>query len=127
MKRTLIALAILALAAPAVGQQPGPAQVTVKLSSFAFAPATIHLRAGRPVVLHLATSGSGGHDFSAPEFFAAATIRAQDRGKVQRGKVELDGHEAVTLELTPAAGRFALRCTHTLHKMLGMSGRIVVD
>ena len=127
MKRKLTALAIHELATPTLSKQTAPAQVTVRLSSFAFAPATIHLRAGRPVVLHLENIASGGHDFSAPQFFAAAAIRAQDRGKIQRGKVELDGHESVNVELTSAAGRFPLRCTHTLHKMLGMSGRIVVD
>ena len=114
-------------AAPAAAQPDwgNAARVEVKLSSFAFDPKTVHLRAGQPVVLHLVNTGSGGHDFAAKEFFAAATLR--DPASVERGRVELGGHESRDIALVPRAGRYALKCTHMFHQTFGMTGQIVVD
>jgi uncharacterized cupredoxin-like copper-binding protein len=121
------ALAAAALAAPACAQPDWShaARVSVKLASFSFTPSTIHLRAGQPVVLHLVNAASGGHDFAAREFFAAATLR--DPGAVDRGRVELGGGESRDVALVPQAGRYPLKCTHAFHKTFGMSGEIVVD
>src|SRR3954468_14014005 len=115
------------LAVPAVAQPDWShaQRVEVKLASFSYTPSTIHLRAGQPVVLHLVNTASGGHDFAAREFFAAATLR--DPGAVDRGRVELGSHESRDIFLVPRAGRYPLRCTHSFHKMFGMSGEIVVD
>ena len=98
--------------------------VEVQLSSFDFAPQTIRLKAGEPVVLHLVNSGSGGHNFAAPEFFAAAGAVS---GPVQGGKIEVAGHQSADVRLTPARGTYRLRCTHTLHSSFGMKGSIVVE
>ncbi|HEV2866018.1 MAG TPA: cupredoxin domain-containing protein [Allosphingosinicella sp.] len=100
------------------------ARVEVRLSSFDFDPDSIHLRAGQPVVLHLVNTGRGGHNFAAPQFFAAAHVGA---GPVRNGAVEVPGHQAVDVRLVPTRGDYRLRCTHTLHTTFGMSGRIVVD
>jgi uncharacterized cupredoxin-like copper-binding protein len=135
MKRSLLlaglASAGLALAgvAPAAAQPDWSqaARVTVGLSSFKFAPAVIRLRAGQPVILHLENTGSGGHDFSAPGFFRAARVRPQDAGKVEGGSVDVGGHESADIALVPAAGTYALRCTHAFHTMFGMKGSIVVQ
>ena len=124
------AFAFCLLPAAADAQAPDWAhaqRVEVKLSSFAFAPATIHLKAGRPVVLHLVNTASAGHDFSAPRFFAAAQVRPQDRPAVDEGSVEVAGRRSVEVALVPKAGRYSLKCTHAFHKLFGMSGRIVVD
>lgn len=123
----MIAAAAAAFAMPAAAQPDwsGAQRVEVDLSSFAFKPSTIHLRAGQPVVLHLVNVGSGGHDFAASEFFAAATLR--NPGAVERGRVELGGHESRDIALVPHAGRYPLKCTHLFHKTFGMSGEIVVD
>lgn len=119
----ILCLSFLAmLAAPAAAQ--APATVEVDLSSFAFAPSTIRLRAGAPVVLHLVNTGRGGHNFSAPEFFAAARDVS---GPVQRGTVEVAGHGTADVRLIPAPGSYRLRCTHTLHATFGMRGEIVVE
>ncbi|MBV9931475.1 MAG: cupredoxin domain-containing protein [Alphaproteobacteria bacterium] len=131
MKRSLLlaGLAAVSLAAPSAAQ-PNWSQaprVTVALSSFKFAPATIRLRAGQPVILHLQNSGSGGHDFSAPAFFKAATVRPQDKGRVEGGSVDVAGRESVDVALVPAAGTYPLRCTHAFHSMFGMKGSIVVQ
>lgn len=120
------ALALLALPAAAAAQPPDWAhaqRVEVKLSSFDFTPSTLHLRAGRPIVLHLVNTASGGHDFTAPAFFAAA----QMRNPAGRGSIELHGHQSVDIALVPKAGNYPLKCSHAFHKTFGMTGQIVVD
>jgi len=98
--------------------------VDVQLSSFAFAPRTIRLRAGAPIVLRLTNSGRGGHNFSAPEFFAAAN----PSGAVLRaGALEVPSRQAVAVRVVPQRGTYRLRCTHTLHTTFGMRGEIVVE
>jgi len=127
--RTIALAAALALAAPASAQPDWShaQRIDVALSSFKFAPATLHLRAGQPVILHLQNSGSGGHDFSAPAFFKAARVRPQDAGKLAGGSVDVDGHGSADIALVPTAGTYPLRCTHAFHAMFGMKGSIVVQ
>jgi plastocyanin len=124
------ALALLALPAAASAQVPDWAhaqRVEVQLSSFDFTPSTIRLRAGRPVVLHLVNTASGGHDFTAPAFFAGAQLRPQDRRAVAKGSVEVGSRHSVDIALVPKAGDYPLKCSHAFHKTFGMTGRIVVD
>lgn len=126
----LLAFALFALPAAAAAQPPDwvrAQRVEVRLSSFDFTPSTLRLKAGRPVVLHLVNSSSGGHDFAAPAFFAAAQIRPQDRAALSRGRIEVRGGRSVDIALVPKAGRYPLKCSHAFHKTLGMSGEIVVD
>ena len=123
--RAVFVLSLLALPLPALAQDsPAPRTVEVRLSSFAFEPRTIALTAGRPVVLHLVNTGGGGHNFSAPQFFAAATGVS---GPVEDGEVEVPGHQSVDIRLTPARGSYRLRCTHTMHTGFGMRGTITVE
>lgn len=114
---------LLALPAAATAQ-PAARTVEVRLSNFDFAPDQIRLRAGEPIVLRLINGARGGHDFAAPEFFAAATGVS---GPVSEGEVELAGHQSAEVRLTPARGRYRLRCTHTLHSTFGMTGEIIVE
>lgn len=124
----LLPLLLLMGAAPAPAQDWSHARrVDVTLSSFSFSPEDLRLRRGEPVILHLINSGNGGHNFSAPQFFAAASVRPEDAGNIRRGAIEVPGHQDRTIRLVPAAGRYRLRCTHTLHTTFGMSGEIVVD
>jgi uncharacterized cupredoxin-like copper-binding protein len=121
--RALAFLTLLAL--PAVtAAQPAATTVEVTLSNFDFAPSTIRLRAGQPVVLHLVNAAHGGHNFAAPEFFAAASGVS---GPVTNGKVEVHGNQSVDVHVTPARGHYHLRCTHTMHTAFGMSGEIEVE
>jgi plastocyanin len=116
------ALAVPASAAPDRASAP---TVDVRLSNFSFNPKRIHLRAGQPVVLHLVNAGSGGHNFTAPEFFAAAGVRTGAGVPIRA--VELGGRQVRDVAAVPKAGRYPLKCTHSLHKTLGMKGEIVVD
>jgi plastocyanin len=123
--RPVFIASLLALPLPALAQDsPAPQRVEVRLSSFAFAPREIRLTAGRPVVLHLVNTSGGGHNFSAPSFFAAASGVA---GPVVEGAVEVPGRQGVEVRLTPARGRYRLRCTHTMHTAFGMRGTITVE
>ena len=118
-----------ALAAPAAVAQPDTAARTVEvhLSSFSFDPSALSLRHGESIDLRLVNTGNGGHNFAAPQFFAAATIAPADAALIRRGAVEVAGHQAVDIHLVvPAAGHYELRCTHPLHSSFGMHGAIDV-
>jgi plastocyanin len=104
-----------------------PAVMTVALSNFSFSPNAIQLRAGVPTTLRLQNASRGGHNFSAPQFFAAAKIDPKSASYVRNGTVEVPGHGTVNINLVPATGRYSLRCTHTLHSAFGMKGSIVVN
>ena len=122
----LIALPLIMLGAqPATPQ--APTVVNVQLANFKFTPRTIVLDHGRPYVLRLANVAKGGHDFSAPAFFAAARVAPEDRRMVAEGEVEVPPGQVREIRLTaPAAGSYKLKCTHQFHKFFGMSGKIVV-
>ena len=124
--RILILLPLF-LAVPAASLAQAPGTVEVRLTSFDFTPKTIHLRAGQPVTLRLVNPGNGGHDFSAPQFFAAARIAPGQAATIERGSIEVHGHQTVSVQLTPARGSYRLRCTHRLHSAFGMRGQIVVE
>ena len=103
------------------------AQQRVELSNFDFTPHELHLRARQPVALVLVNGASGGHDFSAPEFFAAARIEPADAALVSEGEIDVPAKSMRTVHLVPAAGTYKLTCTHTMHAMFGMRGSIVVE
>jgi plastocyanin len=118
----------LILAAPAsIPAQTAPRTVDVRLSSFDYTPEAIHLRAGQPVVLRLINTGRGGHNFSAPQFFAAANVAAGQNVAISEGTIEVPSRQTVAIRLTPARGTYRLRCTHRFHSTLGMRGQIIVE
>lgn len=131
MSRMLTCLLLSLTAAPVGAQVPDwshATRITVSMSNFKFAPAALTLHHGERYVLHLVNGAGGGHDFAAPKFFAAAALAPEDRARVQRGKIALDGHESADVRLiAPAVGSYPLRCTHFLHSSFGMTGKIVVD
>ena len=118
----------LALMAPAPSSSQELAQdVRVTLSSFDFAPAELRLPSGEMIHLILVNDSSGGHDFSAPEFFAAAKVDPQSAKWIRRGKVEVPSGKSVTIKLVPAKGTYRLKCSHFAHAMMGMTGTITVE
>lgn len=118
-------VAAIALAPLPLSASDAPARVNIAMANFRFTPAAIHLAAGKPVTLHFTSSGS--HDFSAPQFFRAASMDAANRAKVAGGKVEMEGDDTVDVTLTPKAGSYEARCTHFLHSSFGMTGTITVS
>ncbi len=121
-----LAMAITTLAMP-LAAVTGPESARIVLANFSFTPSDLHLNAGKPVVLHFVNEGSGGHNFVAPEFFAAASMDDATRGRLRKkGAVELAKGESVDVTLTPRSGNYEAKCTHFLHAGFGMKGTITV-
>ncbi len=123
----LSAIPLLLAPAPLDVESGAPKRVEVILADFSYSPQTIRLRAEEQVVLRLTNRGSGGHNFSAPEFLAAARLDPASAALARKGKVEVKKGASVDLKLTPAAGRYKLKCTHFLHSSFGMKGEIIVE
>lgn len=126
MRRALLAIPLAVLGTQSASPQ-APAAINVQLSNFEFTPRTIVLDHGRTYVLRLYNASGGGHDFTARTFFAAAAVAPSDRRWLRQGEVEVPPGQLRVIRLTaPAPGRYKVKCTHTFHKTLGMSGTIVV-
>ena len=108
-------------ASPAAAQ---PQAITISVFSFGFTPKPIHLRAGQPVTLTFVNQSSHGHDFTAPEFFAASAVSA---GAAPGGKIPLAGNQTKSITLIPRAGTYPAHCSHFLHSSMGMTDQIVVN
>jgi plastocyanin len=121
-------MTVLPVMAPQASAQPEARTIEIAMSNFRFTPASIRLEHGHPYRLHFVNQSGGGHDFSAKSFFDAAQVAPEDRGKLDKGRVALSGHEEATIRLTaPAAGHYKASCTHFMHSTFGMTGEIVVD
>lgn len=121
--RTLALLAVLTTAASAHIQL-----ITVTMSNYAFAPEKIELLADSDYELQFVNTSNKGHDFAAPELFAAGTVAPEDQAKVEDGKVEVEGGQTVELRFTPKKkGSYPVRCTHFLHASFGMTGTVTVE
>jgi plastocyanin len=130
------ALALIALAAfsmplsgsaqPTTAAAGGDGIILVRLSSFAFEPENLRLKAGVPVRLRLVNDGSGGHDFSAPAFFAASSFPPGSLVP-SNGGVAVQSHQTVEIAVVPRTpGTYRVECTHFLHSVFGMHGTIEV-
>ena len=69
----------------------------------------------------------GGETFEAWFRSTADYYEQRSAGLVHNGTIELKGHQSVDVSLTPAAGTYPLKCSHTLHAAFGMKGTIRVD
>jgi uncharacterized cupredoxin-like copper-binding protein len=129
----VLAVAIVVLLAPLSGdaqQTMSPAgngeTITIQLSNFDFTPEHLRLRAGVPVRLRLVNESGGGHDFSAPAFFAASGF-LPGVAVPQDGTVPVGSHGTVEITVVPRMpGTYHLECTHFLHSLFGMHGTIDV-
>ena len=120
--RLLLLFPVLAMSAAAPAATAVPAQ-TIGLANYSFTPDPISLAAGREVTLKFVNKSTHGHDFTAPEFFAASRIVA---GSAPGGKVDVDGGETKEITLIPTAGEYRAHCGRPFHSALGMHARIEV-
>ncbi len=131
MKLPTIAFAILAIlpaSTTPVVAEVAPARVEIILANFSFTPSAISLKAGESVTLHFDNRGSGGHDFTAKEFFASAAMDAATRAKLgKKGIVSLEKGQVADITLTPKAGTYKAKCSHFLHAGFGMTGSVSVN
>lgn len=129
--RAYLPLAALALAAIAV---PAPAQdwrvareYEVLLTSFDVQPDEIRLKAGEAVRLRLVNTSNQGHSFSAQGFFKGARMRKRDAALVKGGEIVVPPLSTREVVLVPSAGRYKARSGNFLHRLMGMSGTIIVE
>lgn len=126
--KMIVYLVMAALASATPMKAQSPARVEVVLANFSFTPSAIALKEGQPVTLHFVNNGSGGHDFTAPEFFKAATMDMATRTKLgKKGRIDLSAGESADVTLTPKAGAYKVKCGHFLHAGFGMTGTITVS
>ena len=131
MRFVLFALAALLLAAPARAQREPEWRTAIEadilLHPFRYEPREIRLAAGRPVLLLFVNNGRAHLSFRAPRFFAAALIRRSDRPRVVNGGFRLRPGERLSIALVPAPGRYRAHSGYLLHRLRGMTARIVVE
>ena len=119
----LAAAAALSLIGSAAATQTATPVQTIQLYSYGYGPDPIVLSAGKPVTLNFVNRAGKGHDFTAPRFFNSSKIVA---GNVAEGEVDLRAGQSASVTLVPSAGRSKVHCGKPFHKMLGMSGDIIV-
>jgi plastocyanin len=102
--------------------------VEIDLKNFTFNPASLHLKRGAAYHLRFVNQSSGGHDFTAKDFFAAATLNPATAGAVSNGTVRLAGGQSADIDLiAPQVGHFEAHCSHLMHATMGMTGEVVVE
>ena len=116
--------------------QPDPASVVrIELSEYAFTPAQVTLKAGRPVTLHVVNTGL------APHMFASPYLSSQNL-EIEGAEMDVDAPNGVKyvklqpgksaeIKFTPTQkGTFDFTCDlksqGRSHRARGMTGRLVV-
>lgn len=127
MHRLLLPFALL-IAAPSAAQDWRMApEYDVQLSTYDIQPAEIRLKAGEPVRLRFVNNSNQGLRFSAGGFFRDSRLRRRDSALVKGGSLEVPPLSTRTVVLVPKAGRYKASGANLLHRLLGMSGRIIVE
>lgn len=127
MRRLLFPLALL-LASPAAAQDWRMApEYDVLLTAYDIQPGEIRLKAGEPVRLRFVNTTNQGLSFSARGFFRDSQLRRRDSALVRDGTLEVPPLSTRTVVLVPKAGRYKANGANFLHRLLGMSGRIIVE
>jgi uncharacterized cupredoxin-like copper-binding protein len=123
-------ITLLALIPPAFAQaadQWSHAEpLTVIMVDNSFQPDHITFHAGQPYELRLENHGKDLHEFTAPAFLKAATIR--DKQLLANGGTDIvvqPGRSVRVLLIAPSKGHYDLTCAD--HDWDGMVGGITVD
>lgn len=103
------------------------AEYDVQLSTYDIQPGEIRLKAGEPVRLRFVNNSNRDLSFSAGDFFRSAQLRRRDSALVKGGAVKVPPLSTRTVVLVPKPGRYRAEGANLLHRLLGMSGRIIVE
>ena len=135
-----IAMIVIVLGVAGIGPglaQPGPAPVVrIELSEYAFTPAQVTLKAGRPVTLNVVNTGRATHMFASPY------LSSQDL-EIEGADMEVDAPNGVKyvklqpgksaeIKFTPTQkGTFDFSCDvksgGRSHRDRGMTGQLAVN
>ena len=89
-------------------------------------PSEFRLLRDLPYRLHLVNAGKEGHDFTAPDFFAAVEVHNAGALNENGSSVFLQpGQETDIYFIARSSGLFAPRCAD--HDWAGMTATIVID
>jgi hypothetical protein len=120
--------ALLFAAAPAAAQEWRMApEYDVQLSTWDIAPEEIRLKANEPVRLRFVNNSNRKLSFAAGDFFSSAVLRKRDGELVGGGSLDVPPLSTRTVVLVPKAGRYKARGGNFVQRLLGMSGRIIVE
>ena len=100
-------------------------KITVVMVDNRFQPDHVSFEQGETYDLHLENHGKDMHEFTAPAFLKAATIR--DEKKLANGGTDIvvqPGQSVDILLVAPAKGQYSLICAD--HDWDGMTGSITV-
>jgi uncharacterized cupredoxin-like copper-binding protein len=130
MSHRALRVVLLALIVPNLGlaadQWSRAEPLTVVMVDNSFQPDHITFHAGQPYELRLENHGKDLHEFTAPAFLKAATIR--DRKQLANGGTDIvvqSGKSVRVWLIAPPKGHYGLTCAD--HDWDGMVGSITVD
>jgi uncharacterized cupredoxin-like copper-binding protein len=118
--------ALLPLAAHAADAWSEAQPMTVVMVDNRFEPDHLTFHAGQPYALRLENHGKEMHEFTAPAFWKAATVK--DKTLLANGGTDVvvqAGHSVDILLIAPPKGHYNLICAD--HDWDGMVGSIAVD
>ncbi len=121
----LLAIFAIACLLSAASGAPKPVKVTVIMVDYRFEPDHLTFQHDVFYRLHLENHGKETHEFTAPVFFATATIDNPDVLSNDRSEVLMQPGDKKDVFLTPhKPGTYDLRCAD--HDWYGMVGGITV-
>jgi uncharacterized cupredoxin-like copper-binding protein len=113
------------LIAALVAAAPTEDHVTVVMVDDRFHPDHVVFHAGTPTQLVLENRGKEMHEFTAPDFLHAATIKDKRALSSNGGDIVVQAGKTVRVTLVPgSAGDYSLECAD--HDWNGMTGTISV-
>lgn len=128
MRKAIFAAALMLIAAPAAAQDwRSAAEYDVLLTTYDIDPKEIRLKAGKPVRLRFVNNSNHRLSFSAKSFFRSAQARQRDGDRFKSGTIAVAPLSTETIVVVPKAGRYKAAGGSFLHRLLGMSGKIVVE
>jgi uncharacterized cupredoxin-like copper-binding protein len=121
-----ICCSLLSVSAWASPKPPKVETVTVVMVDNKFQPDHVIFHAGRPTELHLVNEGKDMHEFTAPEFLHAATVKDKRALSNNGGDIVVQPKQTVDVQLVPGhPGDYKLICAD--HDWDGMVGSITVQ
>ena len=100
--------------------------VSVRLIDDRFVPEKLRFRTGTPYRLHLENAGSHMHEFTAPEFLKAVTVKNREVLFGEGHEMVLQPNEAKDLYfVADKVGAYPLTCAD--HDWDGMIGEITIE